>query len=193
MSYTLIGSLTSPFVRRVRMLMEGIPFELKELNIYETEDGLQLNKINPVNQIPVLLDGEKKIWDSRVIFNYLNQKHKFQNRDWDFENNLTAIDGAMNAGVSLFQLKRSGININEQYMVISRYRDRMNSVLDYFKPYLETEGLTEWNFLTMSIYSFLDWGTYREMINIANRPECKKFMETHAAREIVKRTQIPKV
>lgn len=140
MSYTLIGSLTSPFVRRVRMLMEGIPFELKELNIYETEDGLQLNKINPVNQIPVLLDGEKKIWDSRVIFNYLNQKHKFQNQDWDFENNLTAIDGAMNAGVSLFQLKRSGININEQYMVISRYRDRMDSVLDYFKLILKLKA-----------------------------------------------------
>lgn len=193
MSYTLIGSLTSPFVRRVRMLLEGIPFELKELNIYEAEDGLQLNKVNPVNQIPVLLDNEKKIWDSRVIFNYLNQKHKFQNHDWNFENNLTAIEGAMNAGVSLFQLKRSGININEQYMVISRYRDRMDSVLDYFKPYLENEGLKEWNYLTMSIYSFLDWGTYREMVNITNRPECKKFLDAHAERESVKSTQIPKV
>ena len=58
------------------MLMDNIPYEFKELNIYEAEGGLELNRVNPINQIPVLLDGEKKIWDSRVIFNYLNLPNK---------------------------------------------------------------------------------------------------------------------
>lgn len=193
MSYTLIGSQTSLFVRRVRMLMENIPYEFKEMNIYEAEDGVKLNKFNPINQIPVLIDGETTIWDSRIIFNYLNQKHKLQMVDWDFENKLTAVGGAMDAAVSLFFMKRSGLSINEPYMNVTRYRDRIESVLDYFKPYLENEALKEWNFLTMSLYSFLDWGTYREMVNISNRPECKTFLEAHAERPAVKATQIPKV
>lgn len=191
--YTLIGSYTSPFVRRLRMLLHNIPFTFKEINIYEAEGGIEINKVNPINQIPVLLDGEKKIWDSRVIFNYVNLHHKLEIIDWEDENNLSAIDGALNAGVTLFLLRRSGININDQYMVISRYKDRMESVLDYFKPYLQGEGLKEWNFLTMTIYSFIDWATIREIISIKDRPECKTFLETHAGRPEVVATQIPKV
>lgn len=193
MGYTLIGSYPSPFVRRIRMLMENISFEFKELNIYEAEGGLELNKINPINQIPVLLDGNKKIWDSRVIFNYLNLHHKLENIDWDDENNISAIDGALNAGVALRLMKVSGININEPYMIVNRHKERIESVLEYLNPYITGEGLKEWNFLTMSIYSFLDWAVYREIMTLDHRPECVKFMAAHAHRPIVQATQIPKV
>jgi glutathione S-transferase len=175
------------------MLMENIPYEFKELNIYENEDGLELNKINPINQIPVLIDGDKKIWDSRIIFNYLNLHHKLENIDWDDENNLSAIDGTLNAGVALILMKRSGININDSYMLVNRYKERIESVLDYFRPYVIQEGLTNWNFLTMSIYSFLDWGLYREVINLSGRKEYHEFLKAHSERAVVKATQIPKV
>ena len=193
MNYTIIGSQTSPFVRRIRMLMENIPFELKELNIYETDDGLVLNKINPINQIPVLVMGEEKIWDSRQIFNYLNRTHNFQTMSLEDENMLTAIDGAMNAGVALMQMKRSGMNIDEPFMFVNRQKDRIDSILDYLKPYMANQGLKDWNFQTMSIYSFIDWAIFRNIIKIDNRPECQKFMAQHADRNIVKLTAIPKV
>lgn len=193
MGYILLGSKTSPFVRRIRMLMEHIPFELKELNIYETEDGLELNKVNPVNQIPVLLDGDQKIWDSRQIFNYINLMHKLHNMNWDDENTLTAIEGAMNSGVTLLLMKRSGMNISEPYMYVNRQKERIDSVLTYLKPYMENEGLKEWNFLTMSLYSFLDWATFREIIKINDRPECQKFLDAHKDKKVVKETEIPKV
>lgn len=193
MNYTLIGSQTSPFVRRIRMLMENIPFDLKELNIYETEDGLTLNKINPINQIPVLVKGNFKIWDSRQIFIYLNQTYNLQKMDWESENTLTAIEGAMNSGITLFQLKRSGLKIDEPYLIINRQKDRIESVLDYLKPFIENEATKVWNFQTMSLYAFLDWATFREIIKLDNRPECQKFMTAHSNREIVKLTAIPKV
>lgn len=193
MGYILLGSKTSPFVRRIRMLMEHVPYELKELNIYETEDSLELNKVNPVNQIPVLLDGDQKIWDSRQIFNYVNLMHKLHNMNWDDENTLTAIEGAMNSGVTLLLMKRSGMNITEPYMYVNRQKERIDSVLTYMKNYMENDGLKEWNFITMSLYSFLDWATFREIINISDRPECQKFLDTHKDKKIVKETEIPKV
>jgi glutathione S-transferase len=193
MSYTVYGSQMSPFVRRIRVLLNNLPYDFKEMNIYEGEDGIKLNKINPVNQIPVFTDGELTIWDSRQIFNYLNSLHRFQNMDWADENSLTAIDGMMNAAVSLVLMKRSGINIDGPLMYVVRQKDRIESILDYLKPYVSGPGLTEWNMHSISIYCFLDWALFRNVIKLDDRPEYIHFLKTHEKRDAVLKTQIPKV
>lgn len=191
MKYTLFGSKTSPFVRRTRMLLESIPYEFKEVDVFGV-DAEFLNKINPINQIPVLLDGDKKIWDSRIIFNYLNGIHKFQEMTLEDENRLTAIDGAMNSAVTLLLMKRSGINPNDEMMYVSRQRERIDSILDYLKPFISGEALDTWNIHTMSLYSFLDWGTFRGIVDLRNRPECQKLLNVHGARPITKTTDLPR-
>ena len=193
MAYILYGSKTSPFVRRIRVLLEKIPYELKEMNIYEGQDSVDLNKLNPVNQIPVLVDGANTIWDSRQIFNYLNSLHRFQNMDWQDENLLTAIDGAMNAGVALFLMKRSGINIHEPFMYIQRQKERIDSVLDYLKPFMSGQGLENWDFHSISLYCFIDWASIRGIITLENRPECQSFLDHHKNKKILTLTEIPKV
>jgi glutathione S-transferase len=193
MDYTLYGSQTSPFVRRLRILLDETPYKFQEFNIFETEDAIKLNKINPLNQVPVLKDGNNVIWDSRQIFNYLNSLHRFQNMDWNDENQLTAIDGAITSGVSLLLMKRSSINIDEQYMYVVRLKDKMQSVLDYLKPYIEGEALTNWNFHTISLYCFLDWATFRGILKLDNRPECLALLDKYKNLPIVVKTQIPKV
>ncbi len=192
MGYALYGSKTSPFVRRIRMILQDIPYEFKEMNIFEGVDATTLNKINPVNQIPVLTDGDNTIWDSRVIFNYLNSLHRLQNFDWQDENLLTAIDGAMNAGVALLMLKRSGFNIQDSSMYIDRQKERIKSVLTYLKPLLTDEFKKQWNFHTISLYCFLDWANFREIINLSDYPEFKEFLKIHENKSIVIQTQIPK-
>lgn len=191
MSYILYGSKTSPFVRRIRIMMENTPYEFRELNIFEGQDAIDLNKINPINQIPVLVDGENTIWDSRVIFNYLNSIHRYQNMDWQDENLLTAIDGAISSAVSLLMLRRSGINIQEPYMYIVRQKDRIESILDYLRPYITDVALKEWNFHTISLYCFLDWALFRDLIKIDHRPECLALVEKYKTKTIVIDTQIP--
>lgn len=193
MTYTLYGSQTSPFVRRIRMILENQPYEFKEVNIFDSEEGIKFNKINPINQLPVLTDGDQVIWDSRQIFNYLNLNHKLFNLDWNDENLLTAIEGAMNSSINLMMMKRSGMNIEEQFMFINRQKERVESVLDYLKPHIENRFLKEWDFHAMTLYCFLDWAIFRNMIDISKRPECQKFLDAHAERPIVKSTSIPKV
>lgn len=193
MGYVLYGSKTSPFVRRIRILLDNIPYEFKELNIFEGQDAVDLNKINPINQVPVLVDGENTIWDSRQIFNYLNAIHRYQNMDWQDENILTAIEGAMAAGISLLLMKRSGINTNEPLMYVQRQKDRMESILDYLKPFIADHGLKNWDFHTISIYCFLDWALFRGIINIDKRPECQELLNMYKNKNIVTITEIPKV
>lgn len=174
------------------MILEGIPYEFKEMNIFEGADATTLNRINPVNQIPVLVDGDNTIWDSRVIFNYINSLHRIQNFDWQDENLLTAIDGAMNAGVALLMLKRSGFNIEDSSMYLDRQKERIKSVLTYLKPRLTDEFKEQWNFHTISLYCFLDWANFREIINLSDYPEFKEFLKIHENKSIVIQTQIPK-
>jgi glutathione S-transferase len=193
MAYVLYGSQTSPFVRRIRVAMEHIECDFKELNIYEGQDAVDLNKVNPINQIPVLVDGETTIWDSRMIFNYLNSKHQMQTLDWNDENLITAIDGAFNSGVSLFLMKRSGINIAKPYMYVGRQKDRIESILDYLKPYISGEALMTWNFQSISLYCFLDWASFRGIISLESRPECQALLNQYKDQAIIIKTSIPKV
>jgi len=173
--------------------MENFECDFRELNVFEGQDAVDLNKVNPINQVPVLVDNDKNIWDSRIIFNYLNSKYKFQTLNWNDENILTAIDGAMTSGVSLFMMKRSGINIAEPYMYVGRQKDRIESILDYLKPYILGEALKVWNFQSISLYCFLDWASFRGMISLEGRPECTAFLDAHKNRASVIKTAIPKV
>lgn len=191
MAYTLYGSTTSPFVRRMRMLLENIPYEFKEMNIFEGPDKETLKKINPINQVPVFTDGDKTIWDSRQIFNYLNNKHQFQKMDWESENQLTAIEGAMLAGISLILMKRSGISLTEPVMYVSRQQERIESILDYLTPYVKEHCLKTWDFHTMSLYCFLEWARYRDICKLDHRPECLALLEKYQDKTIVKSTKIP--
>ncbi len=193
MAYTLFGSQTSPFVRRLRLIMHDLPYDFKEMNIFEAQDAVLLNKINPLNQVPVLQHDDKTIWDSRQIFQYLNQFHKFETLNWEDENLLTAIEGAMDSGITLLLMKRSGMNIEENYMFTNRQKDRIESVLDYLSPYLKDKALKDWNFSTMTLYAFLDWALFRNIMNVENRPEVRKFLDTHSQRPAVLASAIPKV
>ncbi len=193
MPYTLYGSQASPFVRRLRMLLNEMKYDFKEMNIFETQDAVILNKINPLNQVPVLQHDEKTIWDSRQIFQYLNGLHHFQKLDWKEENLLTSIEGAMDSGISLVLMKRSGMNIDENYMFINRQKERIESVLDYLSPVVKDHGLSQWNFSAMTLYSFLDWALFRNVINLEQRSEFKSFLEMHSNRPAVTLTAIPKV
>jgi len=81
----LIGSTTSPYVRRIRILLGEDPYEFVNLDIYgEGRDELRRN--NPALKIPMIEDEGQELFDSRIIARYLSAK---QNRDpltWDQEN-----------------------------------------------------------------------------------------------------------
>jgi glutathione S-transferase len=112
---------------------------------------------------------------------------------WEDENTLTAIEGAMNSGVALLLMKRSGLNIDEPYMYIYRQKERIDSVIKYMTPYMNGSGREEWNFITITLYCFLDWARFREIIKVEQYPQVLPFLNAHASKPIVQKTAIPKV
>ncbi|MFA6237800.1 MAG: glutathione S-transferase family protein [Bacteriovorax sp.] len=181
MNTILIGSLTSPYVRKLRLLLNGLePYELKCVNYLEKNDNEYLKSVNPINKLPVYIDNGVKIYDSRVIYNYLANKHNLKKFSLHEENILSAIDAAMDSSISLFSYRRGGLNLNGGNAYVERQMERIPTILNYISHWAseqDEKNPAHWNFLTMSLYSYLYWGQFREILDLNKHPVLKKFLE----------------
>jgi glutathione S-transferase len=78
----LYGSTTSPYVRRIRMLLANVEHDFISMQIFAGDDRAHLMSKNPTLKIPMLEDGEDIIFDSRVIFRYLTEKYSLPALTW---------------------------------------------------------------------------------------------------------------
>ena len=72
----LIGSLTSPYVRKVRVVMaeKKLDYQLVLEDVWGSDAML---KMNPLGKVPCLvLDGGEAVFDSRVIVKPLKSRAK---------------------------------------------------------------------------------------------------------------------
>jgi glutathione S-transferase len=70
----LIGSLTSPYVRKVRIVMaeKKLDYQLELEDVWESDAIL---KSNPLGKVPCLvMEGGEAVFDSRVIVDYLDTR-----------------------------------------------------------------------------------------------------------------------
>ena len=68
----LIGSLTSPYVRKVRVVMAEKKLDF-QLVLQDPWNGDEVRKVNPLSKVPCLvMEGGEAVFDSRVIVEYLD-------------------------------------------------------------------------------------------------------------------------
>jgi glutathione S-transferase len=102
----LIGSLTSPYVRKVRVVMaeKKLDFQLVLEDVWASDAAL---KFNPLGKVPCLvMEGGEAVFDSRVIVEYLDTlspvgklipaqgRERAEVKTWE-----ALADGVMDAGV----------------------------------------------------------------------------------------------
>jgi glutathione S-transferase len=69
----LIGSLTSPYVRKIRIVLAEKKIECEFVVDSPWAEGNQVSRLNPLGKVPVLvLDDASTVYDSRVIAEYLD-------------------------------------------------------------------------------------------------------------------------
>src|SRR5262245_49775147 len=128
MAYTLVSSERSPFGRICRMLMiqHGIKFEFRILDFMNDEKARKdLAHESPINKVPFLIDGAQKIFDSRVIVNYLARKHQWPALTLDEENLVSSIYACMDSSVILYLMKRDGFDMKGPGFFIARQQQRI--------------------------------------------------------------------
>ncbi|NNM82231.1 MAG: glutathione S-transferase [Burkholderiales bacterium] len=69
----LVGTLTSPYVRKVRIVLAEKRIDHEFLNDPPASEGSSVPHFNPLGKVPVLiLDDGEGLYDSRVIVEYLD-------------------------------------------------------------------------------------------------------------------------
>ena len=179
----LYGSTTSPYVRRIRILLANTEHEFVNLNIYEGEGRETLASKNPTLRVPCLEDDEQMVFDSRVIHSYLLAKYDYSPLTWDQENQLTVIDAANDSFVQLFQLNKSGIDISDDSKLFVRLqKERLASTLPLLNEMVEAGEFDGWGYPTVCLFSMIDWVEFRELHSLKGMDALKQLREKHIDR-----------
>lgn len=174
----LIGSTTSPYVRRIRILLGEEPYEFVNLDIYD-QDRDELRRQNPALRIPMLIDGDQVLYDSRIIARYLSAK---QNRDpltWDQQNQLTLIDAVNDSAVILLQSKRSGLDTDSGAMFFRLQHERIASSLQALAAQVQEGHFQEWNYPAICLYCMVDWMDFRGLSDFAGVESLLEFRDSY--------------
>lgn len=175
----LLGSATSPYVRRTRLLLAEADVTFRDLAIYDA-DRAELARHNPILKIPTLIDGDLTLFDSRVIYRYLAARFAPTPLTWAQENQITVIDGANDAMVALLLCERSGVDVQQDsVMIFERHHARIRACMDWLETAAETGVFDAWHYPAICLYCLVDWVELRGLFDFADHTALLGVQERH--------------
>ena len=189
MAYTLIGSPTSPYVRRLRLYLRDIPYTFQAVNIMDPLDDGRLTRVSPIKKIPVLLIDDQPLFESRVIYNYLQKALGRSTLSLPEENFVSAIDALQDQLIQLYLLKRSGHPIDGANPYFRRSDERRKAILSYLASGVVKGEFSRWDYPSMSLYALIDWALLREAMETKDlQPALQSFFADAATQPAVAAT-----
>ncbi|MFG6654155.1 glutathione S-transferase [Scandinavium sp. M-37] len=199
----LIGSYTSPFVRKISVILleKGITFEFINEMPYNAENGVA--KYNPLGKVPALVTDDGECWyDSPLIAQYIelldiapalvprDPKAALRMRQLE-----SLADGIMDAGlVSVREQARPAAQQSPEELV--RQREKITRALDALEAYAADGTLKadELNLATIAVACAVGYLNFRRVSPgwCATRPHLVKLVETLFQRDSFARTEPPK-
>ena len=184
----LLGSITSPFVRRLRLYLAGKEFEFINLDIFAPADRALLTKHNPAQKIPALIDGQQCIYDSRVIYRYLSEKFQTNKLSWQQENALTLIDSVNDSLVSFLLLQRSNIDTEQDGLYFNLQHERIEQVLNVLNDEVAQGVFSDWHYPAICLFCLLDWIEFRQLANWQKFSHLLSFHQQMTSQKAVQAT-----
>lgn len=198
MPLLLVGSLASPYVRKVRIVLaeKKLDYRFQEDNPWSPDT--QLGQINPLGKVPALLiDGKEALYDSRVIVEYLDTlspvgklipaagRERAYVKTWE-----ALADGVLDAGVNArmertwagrTDAQRCEAWIERSLAKVQRGLDAMQTQAASAQPFLTGLHLS---LADIAVVTALDWLAFRfpETNWLADRPALAALCEKVAAR-----------
>lgn len=160
--FKLIGSTTSPYVRKVRLLLHefNYEYEFEQLQALSIEGEEALKSYGPLLRIPILIDENKKIYDSSIIAEYLLEKRDIA-LSIDDKLKLKLIDELCDCGVDLVKQKAWKIDENWSDKRSKKTLTRLGLILNE----LENDLLTLNSLQKDWLYCALDWLIFRSVLS----------------------------
>ena len=199
----LVGSYTSPFVRKISVLLleKGIAFDFINEQPYCADTGVA--QYTPLGKVPALVTDDGECWyDSPIIAQYIEllgvapQMVPSDPQQALRIRQLEALaDGIMDAGLaSVREQARPAAQQSEEEVL--RQREKISRSLDALEGYLNDGTLKadELNLATIAIACAIGYLNFRRIAPgwCVDRPQLVKLAETLFLRESFARTEPPK-
>jgi len=185
----LFGTLTSPYVRRVRIVAQELG-QTCELVDTSTDAGqVLLRERSPLWKVPAAEIGGELVFDSGVICQHLVERHGGARLarvvSLTEHNRMTVIDGALDALINCLYLGRDGV-LPEHASYLHKQRERAESacswidgqVVDGWISERKTLGLPEIALATMAA-----WMRFRRSYPVEQHPGIVACLERCEALE----------
>lgn len=205
--FKLYGHDTSPYVRRIRVLLAelGVPFE-RDSRSWTVADADVL-KLNPMLRVPALAatrpDGSSQLLlDSQIIAAFLYEQAQADGYSpasadpppasslfapasrWDDENLLSMIDAANDSMINVFVLELDGIT-REQSPYLQRQGSRTESCLRALDEKLGAQSTVHagrFSYVDIALTCALDWMIFRDRYPVQQHANLSRFLAEHANR-----------
>ncbi|WMS91472.1 MULTISPECIES: glutathione S-transferase family protein [Pseudoalteromonas] len=181
----LIGSVPSPYVRRIRIWAQqnNCKLELVSLDIFSEQDRPTMASKNPAQKIPILVDGDLTLSDSNSILRYLLEKTGQPKLTWPQEHLLTTINACNDSLVEMLLCERSGFDIKSDKLFFNLQNERIEQTLSFLNTHLSDEEFKSCEYLNISLYCLLDWICFRELTDFSQYSELVAFHKQYGKRQ----------
>lgn len=187
----LYGTVTSPFVRRVRVVAEelGLPVTMVDSSTADGQD--RLRRLTPIWKVPIAEVDGQVIFDSGRIIEYLIEEHGHGSlratrpaTRVEERNLIAAIDGALEAAIRLFYVKRDGQDPG-QIPYLAKERDRITEVMGWLDRRVEGGYCTSdrrFGLAELALYTSLAWMRFRDAYPVERHSNLVNFEAEHQRR-----------
>ena len=166
----LYGTLTSPFVRKVRVVAAEVGEPVEPIDTASPEGRAALRAVTPLGKVPAAEVDGRLLFDSHVIVDWLVTTRGWHDlappRDvWRQHNLVNAIDGALESMIQLFYLRRDGVPA-EGTTFAQRQLERAEAVFAWLGKELRPDGKSFEGGLGLaeiSLITTLDWLDFRKV------------------------------
>lgn len=194
-SIELFGTVTSPYVRRVRIVLKELGQAHRWVDTSQPEGQALMRELNPLWKIPTLrLDG-RVIFDSAVIVRQLIKAFGHGNLavhdpdDVEVCQMLTVTDGALDALINAFYLKKEGVSAQTPYL--QKQEGRARAALTWLEAEMRGPWLTRthrFGLPEIGLVTALDWMSFRQAYPVDQHPRLVEFLKHHQGRESLSTT-----
>ena len=198
----LYGHDTSPYVRRVRVLLaeKGLPFDRDDASW--TNPSAAVLRLNPMLRVPALVDGEQTLLDSKLIATYLCERYPqapppppaghlplqptqwHPEHRWDDENTLLTTDAALDSAINVFLLELDGIPA-AQAPYLGRQQQRIRGCLTWLDSKLAAGPTFHPGVfapIDIALMCALQWMQFRNRYPVHEHAALSRFVIAHATR-----------
>ena len=215
MALKLYGHDTSPYVRRVRILLaeKGLEFT-RDADSWSTPNA-EITRLNPMLRVPALVDDAVKsangapqqLLDSKTIAAYLYDRYPqvaaapagrpalqgsmfHPAHRYDDENTLLAIDTGLDSAINLFLLELDGVP-RESSPYLQRQAERLRRCLGFIDERLAGRTTLHdgsFGFVDIAITCALDWFVFRKRYPVHEHANLVRFLDAHRERPAIAAT-----